>query len=247
MPPRKPKSTESSAFKSKAPLPAQIMGVAIHLFTAAGAAAGFMALAAAIRGQFPVMFFWLGAALLIDGIDGTFARLAKVEETAPAYDGAVLDLVIDYLNYVVVPVVAIWRSQLMPDDLALGLGLLVIVTSSLYFADRRMKLPDHYFRGFPALWNVVALYLFVFRPPAFASAAIIVTLCAAMFLRIPFVHPMRVARLRALSVAFTGVFFGSAGLAMSQALNADLIAQAGLAASAVYFLGLSLWRWRAGA
>jgi phosphatidylcholine synthase len=244
MPPRKNKSDESPPPAAPLPLGPHLLGLSIHLFTAAGAAAGFMALAAAFKGHFPAMFFWLGAALLIDGIDGTFARLAKIEETAPEYDGRVLDLIIDYLTYVIVPVAGIWRSGLMGDDLALGLGLLIVVASSLYFADRRMKMADHFFRGFPALWNVVALYLFVFKMPVWANASLIVILCALMFLRVPFAHPMRVRSFRALSIAFTCVWFASAMLAVGQGLNADYIAKAGLIVSAAYFILLSLWRFR---
>jgi phosphatidylcholine synthase len=246
MPPRKKKSDDlpPPAPAPSAPLGPHLLGLSIHLFTAAGAAAGFMALAAAVKGQFPAMFFWLGAALLIDGVDGTFARLVKIEETAPEYDGKVLDLVIDYLTYVIVPVAGIWRSGLMGDDLALGLGLLIVVASSLYFADRRMKMADHFFRGFPALWNVVALYLFVFPMPAWMIAAIIIILCALMFLRVPFVHPMRVRSFRALSIAFSCVWFASAMLAVGQGLKADFVSKAGLIASAVYFVTLTLWRFR---
>jgi phosphatidylcholine synthase len=218
-----------------------MFGMAIHVFTAIGAGAGLMALAAAVDGRFPAMFFWLAVALLIDGIDGTFARLARVEETAPRYDGAVLDLVVDYLTYVVVPVVGLWRSSLLPPDVDLGLGVLVMVASSLYFADREMKLPDHHFRGFPALWNVVALYLFVFDLPPWVNAGIIVVFCALLFLPMPFLHPMRVVRLRALSIAFTCLWFGSAALAVTEGLNnIDMFAKSGLLVSAAYFL-LAPW------
>jgi phosphatidylcholine synthase len=244
MAPRKKNLDPSPPPAAFAPLGAHLLGLSIHLFTAAGAAAGLLALAAAFKGQFPAMFFWLGAALLIDGVDGTFARLVKIEETAPEFDGKVLDLVIDYLTYVIVPVVGIWRSGLIGDDLALGLGLLIVVASSLYFADRRIKLPDHFFRGFPALWNVVALYIFVFRMPVWANATIVVVLCWLMFSRVPFVHPTRVRAFRALSIAFTCVWFASAMLAVGQGLKADFVAKAGLIASGVYFVALTLWRFR---
>lgn len=238
---RKSKVTEAPAAlpaqRALVPLSARVFGMAIHVFTAIGAAAGLMGLAAAVQGRFPAMFFWLAVALLIDGIDGTFARLARINETAPRYDGAVLDLVVDYLTYVVVPVVGLWRSGLLPEDLGLGLGVLVMVSSSLYFADREMKMQDHYFRGFPALWNVIALYLFVFDLPAWLNASIIVIFCALMFAPVPFLHPLRVVRLRALSVAFTCLWFGSAALAVTEGLNnIDVFAKVGLIASALYFL-----------
>ena len=79
----------------------------VHLFTASGAAVGLVALAAAIERDFPAAFAWLGVALFIDGVDGTLARLANVRESADAIDGVVLDLVVDFLNYVVTPLVAI--------------------------------------------------------------------------------------------------------------------------------------------
>jgi phosphatidylcholine synthase len=244
MPPRKSVSASEKPVTAKVSALGRVVGLSIHVFTAAGAAAGLMALASAFKAQFPAMFFWLAVALVIDGIDGTFARLARVTETAPEYDGAVLDLIVDYLNYVLVPAIAIWRSGLMADDLALGLGILITVTSSLYFADRRMKLPDHFFRGFPALWNVVALYLFVFRLPSWASAGVILLLCVLMFLPVPFLHPMRVRRMQAMSIAFTVLWLGSAGLAVTQGLNTDMFAKGGLIVSALYFVLASVLRAR---
>ncbi len=82
-----------------------------------------------------------------------------------AVSGATLDLVVDFLAYVLVPVVALARSDLMPAAASLWLRLLVVVASALHFADKRMKTADHWFRSFPAVWNVFALYLFVLRRP----------------------------------------------------------------------------------
>ena len=146
----------------------------VHLFTASGGAVALLALYAAIERDFPKCFAWLGLALFIDGVDGTLARFAKVTEIASAIDGVILDLVVDFLTYVLVPVVAIWRSDLMPPDVAFWLGLLVTFASALYFADSRMKTGDYWFRGFPALWNVVALYLFVLRPPWLVNAGLLI-------------------------------------------------------------------------
>src|SRR5487761_858182 len=139
--------------------PRATVAFAVHVFTACGAACGFLALLAAGRGAWPEMFAWLGLAALIDGIDGTFARWLRVAEVLPRWSGDILDLVVDILTYVFVPAYAISASGLVPPDLATALGLLVAVTGSLYFADRKMKTPDCYFRGFPALWNVAAFYL----------------------------------------------------------------------------------------
>ena len=217
-------------------------GFSVHLFTASGGAVALLALYAAIERDFTACFAWLGVALFIDGVDGTLARAARVTETAGAIDGVVLDLVVDFLTYVLVPIVAIWRSDLMPAKVSFWLGLLVIFGSALYFADTRMKTQDYWFRGFPALWNVVALYLFVLRPPTLVSAALLILGSAAMFAPIVFVHPMRVTKLRPLTIAVSLAFFALAGVALWRDLAAPGWLQAGFLAVAVYFLALPLLR-----
>lgn len=217
-------------------------GYAVHLFTASGAAVALLALRAALEGAFAAMFLWLGAALIIDGVDGTFARAARVTETAPMFDGVILDLVVDFLSYVLIPMVALWKSDLMPQDWSFWLGAAVVTASALYFADTRMKTKDNWFRGFPAIWNVLVFYLFVFRPPAVASAAIVLCATAAMFAPIVFVHPMRVVRLRWLTLAV--VAFGSALALAALAMNFDtpLWLRAGLALCGLYALALPFAR-----
>jgi phosphatidylcholine synthase len=124
---------------------------AVHVFTACGAGCALMALLASVRSDWPQMFVWLGAALFIDGVDGTFARRLHVAEVLPRWSGDVLDLVVDILNYVFVPAYALAASGLLPDAVAIPLGIVIVVTGSLYFADRLMKTSDYYFRGVPAL------------------------------------------------------------------------------------------------
>ena len=160
---------------------ASAAGFSVHLFTASGGAVAVLALYAAIERNFAVCFAWLGLAFFIDGIDGTLARAAKVQITAATIDGTVLDLVIDFLTYVLVPVVALWRSDLMPTEASFWIGLIVTIASALYFADTRMKTDDLWFRGFPATWNIVVLYLFVLRPPWVVSALILLGAAALMF------------------------------------------------------------------
>ena len=160
---------------------ASAAGFSVHLFTASGGAVAVLALYAAIERNFAISFAWLGLAFFIDGIDGTLARAAKVQITAASIDGTVLDLVIDFLTYVLVPVVALWRSDLMPTQASFWIGLIVTIASALYFADTRMKTDDLWFRGFPATWNIVVLYLFVLRPPWVISALILLGAAALMF------------------------------------------------------------------
>jgi len=217
-------------------------GISVHLFTASGSAVALLALYAAIDRNFPACFAWLGLALVIDGVDGTLARVANVAETAEVIDGGVLDLVIDFLTYVLVPMVALWRSDLMPLSMSFWLSVLVVFASALYFADTRMKTSDYWFRGFPAIWNVLALYLFVLRPPALVSAALIVTGTAAMFAPVVFVHPMRVKQLRVANIVASLAFFGLSAAAIAQSLDTSAWVRMGFVVVAAYFLAAPFWR-----
>lgn len=225
-------------------------GYSVHVFTASGGAVAVLALYAAVERNFAEMFMWLGLALFIDGIDGTLARAAKVSETATIIDGAILDLVVDFLTYVLVPVIALWRSGLMPEHWSFWLGLLVTMASALYFADSRMKTADNWFRGFPAIWNVFVLYLFAFQPPPLLIAALILLATAAMFAPIVFIHPMRVQKLRGVTIAVcvgwfvfaTAAVWSGAGIDAAKGFPTPLWAKWGLALCAVYILALPFTR-----
>ena len=226
----------------EAPRVRRAAGFSVHLFTASGSAVALLALYAAIDRNFPACFAWLGLALLIDGVDGTLARVANVTETASAIDGGVLDLVIDFLTYVLVPMVALWRSDLMPVTLSFWLSVLVVFGSALYFADTRMKTRDYWFRGFPAIWNVLAIYLFALRPPAWVSAGLIVVGTAAMFAPVVFVHPMRVKQLRVANIVASVAFLVFSAAAIAQNFDASLWVKIGFLAVAAYFLAAPFWR-----
>ena len=180
---------------------AHVRAFAVHVLTATGAALALGALIYAVRGEWAAMFLCLGIALIVDGVDGTIARRLRVAELLPRWSGDVLDLVVDFTTYVFVPAYAIAAGGLLPDPLALPAGMLIVITGALYFADREMKTADNYFRGFPALWNAAAFYLFLLKPAPWLAAAIIVVLAVLTFVPFKFIHPMRVARLRALNIA----------------------------------------------
>ena len=225
------------------PVPVQrAAGFSVHMFTASGGAVALLALYAAIERDFATCFAWLGLALFIDGIDGTLARAARVKETAATIDGVVLDLVVDFLTYVLVPVVAVWRSDLMPTPVAFWIGLIVTIASALYFADTRMKTADNWFRGFPALWNVFMLFLFVLRMPWIVNAAALLVATAMMFAPVVFVHPLRVVKLRVVTIGVTIIWFALASLAIVEHLEVGTWIKAGFIAAALYFLALPFLR-----
>ncbi len=214
----------------------------VHVFTASGAALGFLALIAAVRGQWPLMFAWLGLALLVDGVDGAMARRLHVAERLPRWSGDTLDLIVDFVTYVFVPAYAIAASGLLPTLLAIPAGLAIVVSSALYFADKRMKTADNYFWGFPALWNAAAFYLLLLRPGPWITTAVIGALVVTTFIPLPFVHPLRVRKLRALSIMLLIVWSALASVALLRGLEPGVLITAGLTAIGLYFLCIGLLR-----
>jgi phosphatidylcholine synthase len=223
-------------------VPRAVAAFAVHLFTACGGGCALLALLAAVGGKWPQMFIWLGIALIIDGVDGTFARRLRVAEVLPRWSGDVLDLVVDVMNYVFVPAYALAASGLLPRSVATPLGLLVVVTGSLYFADRRMKTADYYFRGFPAVWNVAAFYLFVLKPSPWLGALATAALAALTFVPVHFIHPVRIPHLRALTMAALGLWALLALFAVLQNLDPGFWVTALLSVLAIYFVGIGFLR-----
>jgi phosphatidylcholine synthase len=215
---------------------------AVHVFTACGAACALLALVAAVRNEWPVMFTWLGVALVIDGVDGALARRLHVAKVLPRWSGEVLDLVVDILNYVFVPAYALAASGLLPEHLAIALGVLIVVTGSLYFADGLMKTSDFYFRGFPALWNIAAFYLFILRPRPWISVVIIVALSALTFVPFHVIHPVRIAHLRAVTTVALVVWTMLAAVAVAQSLDPPSWTVAALCLLALYFVVIGFFR-----
>ena len=226
----------------KVAMPLTVAAFAVHIFTACGAGCALLALIAAVGGKWPQMFLWLGAALFIDGIDGTFARRLRVAEVLPRWSGDVLDLVVDVMNYVFVPAYAVAAGGLLPGSVAVSLGVVIVVTGSLYFADRWMKTADYYFRGFPAVWNVAAFYLFVLKLPPWLSALLIIALAALTFVPIHFIHPVRIAHLRGLTLAALVLWAVLALVAVLENLDPGFWVAAALCVLAIYFLGIGFLR-----
>jgi phosphatidylcholine synthase len=213
---------------------------AVHVLTAAGAGLALVALLAAVRGAFDVMFLCLGIALIVDGIDGTIARALKVAEVLPRWSGEVLDLVVDFVTYVFVPAYAIAAGGLLPEGLGAPAGIVIVMTGAIYFADRRMKTADHYFRGFPTLWNVVAFYLFVLKLPPWLAAGLVALLTVLTFMPFKFLHPFRVARLRFVTMGALVLWSLLAAYALLRSLEPGAFVAGGLVILAVYFLGVGL-------
>ena len=184
--------------------------LSVHALTATGAVFAMFALLAAVETAWSWMFLWLLAALIVDGVDGPLARRWDVTLHAARFDGVLLDLIIDYLTYVFIPVFALYASGLVPGWAGWGVLVVVPFASALYFADVRMKTEDASFEGFPGCWNMVALVVFVVEPDPWITFALALALSAAMFLPVRFVHPVRTALWRPVTLAVTAVWLALA-------------------------------------
>jgi len=212
------------------------LAFSVHVSSATGAALALLALFAASRGDWPSMFAWLGIALIVDAIDGPLARRFNVPEVLPRWSGEILDLVVDFTTYVFVPAFAIVASGLMPNIMAVPAGMAVAITGALYFADRNMKTNDNYFLGFPAVWNLVAFYLFLLEPPPWIAAAAVAIFAVLTFVPVRFVHPWRVRAWRPVTVILLLLWAVLAIEAVLSGFELDVWMQAAMCAVAGYFL-----------
>jgi phosphatidylcholine synthase len=213
----------------------------VHILTASGAALALLALMAAVHGEWALMFLWLGVALVVDAIDGPIARAIEVAERLPRWSGEVLDLVVDFTTYVFVPAYAIATSGLMPGTIGLAAGLVIAVTGTLYFADCEMKTADNFFRGFPAVWNLIAFYLLLLKPQPAVCAVTVGVFAILTFVPVRFVHPFRVRRLRTVTVALLTLWAALAAAAVKQGLAPQPWITTGLCLLGLYFLAAGLW------
>lgn len=209
----------------------------VHMFTALGAGIALIALLEAVREHWAAMFAWLGAALVVDALDGPIARRLDVARLQPNVSGDVLDLVVDFVTYVFVPAYAITASGLLLPLTAPILGAGVVVSGALYFADRRMKAGDNHFRGFPALWNAAAFYLFLLHlPPALSSLGVAI-LIVLTFVPFHVLHPIRVLRLRTVTLCLLAAWAVLALVTIASDFGVAAPVTIGLCAIAAYILG----------
>jgi len=222
---------------------ARLGAASVHLLTATGAVLALLALRAVEARDWQTMFVWLGIALMVDAVDGSLARLLGVKIVLPRFSGERLDLIVDYLTYVVVPAFALTQATLLPEGTRVPAAIAILLSSLFHVADLNSKSDEGYFIGFPAIWNIVLLYLFVFERTPLTSLLIVAFFVALTFIPILAVHPFRVERLRPLTCLVTLVWTVTAALAVASPFPSPLWIQATLLASAAYFTSIGLYRW----
>lgn len=164
---------------------------ATHLITASSALWDFLALIAVTQQEWIIAWWWMALSVLIDSFDGLLARRVSVKRVLPQVDGALLDNIVDYLSYVLVPAFLLYFYGSFPPQVALLACALMLISSGYQFCQSDAKTDDHYFKGFPSYWNVVALYMFLLNLNPWINFVIIITLAVLVFVPIKYIYPSR--------------------------------------------------------
>jgi phosphatidylcholine synthase len=192
---------------------------AVHLYTALGGVFGFIALEAAFRSDYRLSFTMLALALVIDSSDGALARKMRVKQVLPAIDGELLDNIIDYFTYVVVPVAIFMQPGILPQSAGYS-ALTVLLASAYGFCRTDAKgVIEHYFRGFPSYWNVMAFYFVVLGTPPALNLAVMLTAVVFVFVPMRWLYPSRMETMRGVTIAL-GAVWGVLGIVMIARLPA---------------------------
>jgi phosphatidylcholine synthase len=221
---------------------ARLSAASVHLLTASGAVLALLALRAVHQADWQMMFVWLGAALIVDAVDGPLARNLSVKTMLPRFSGERLDLIVDYLTYVAVPAYALTEAPILPDAARLPAAAAMLLSGLFHVADLNSKTEEGYFVGFPAIWNIVLLYLFALGLAPLAALAIIAVCVALTFVPILAVHPFRVARLRWFTCLVAAIWAGAAAAAVANPFPSPVWVKAVLTLTAIYFAGVGVAR-----
>jgi phosphatidylcholine synthase len=176
---------------------ARLAAWGVHLYTASGTLLGVLAIEAITGGAHRAAFACMALATFVDSTDGTLARRMRVKEVLPHFDGAKLDDIVDYLNYVVVPLLLARQADLLPPGLAgFAVAAAPLLASAYGFCQTDAKTSDHFFKGFPSYWNVVVFYLYALATPRWLNVAVLLGFAALVFVPIRYLYPSRTTTAR---------------------------------------------------
>jgi phosphatidylcholine synthase len=179
----------------------------VHLYTASGVLTALAALYLIEFSHYRAAFLAMAAALFIDSTDGTLARILEIRKRIPEFDGSMLDNIVDYLNYVLVPASMMLHANILPvGKRGLALAGLMMLASTYGFCRVDAKTYDYYFRGFPSYWNILALYLYLLSLPQVINSLIVVVLAFAVFSPIKFIYPSRTEPMRILTLTLASLW-----------------------------------------
>ena len=184
-----------------------ILAWSVHLLTCSGLIAGFLALISIFKNHQTSAFLFLGLALLIDAVDGTLARKFKVSIFVKNIDGKMLDSVIDFFNYIIIPSVMIYWFKFVPTPFEIIIPSIILIISAISYSNNNLMTSDNFYKGFPCIWNVLLFYLYLFDLSQSYNLFLISTCILLKFIPIKFVHPLRVNKYRSYSTVFMILWF----------------------------------------
>jgi len=178
----------------------------VHAYTGSGAVLAFIAGWGVVHGYDRAALAAMFIATLVDATDGMLARRARVKDVLPEIDGARIDDIVDFMTFVLVPLLLLDAASGLPRVAAIPVAAVVLMSSMYGFVAPDAKSSDHFFTGFPSYWNIVVLYLLLFNVPPQANAVILLVLSALVFVRIGYVYPSRTPTLQTLTLALASVW-----------------------------------------
>ena len=184
-----------------------LLGWSVHLFTCSGLIAGFFALISIFKNDGTSAFLFLGLALLIDAFDGALARKFKVSIFVKNIDGKMLDSVIDFFNYIIIPCVIIYWFKFVPTPFEIIIPLIILIISAISYSNNNLMTSDNFYKGFPCIWNILLFYLYLFDLSETYNLFVISACILLKFIPMKFIHPLKVNKYRKYSAIFMVLWF----------------------------------------
>lgn len=169
----------------------RLIGWSIHAFTASGACVGLLALLAIYQHNLLLALWLMAVAIFIDAVDGMFARMIRIKEVLPEIDGALLDNIVDFFNYTLVPCFFLLVTDLLPDHWRFFCVAIITFSSAYQFTQVDAKTSDHFFKGFPSYWNIAVFYLFFWQMSSTTNMFILLLCAVLSFVPIKYIYPSR--------------------------------------------------------
>ena len=183
------------------------MSWCIHFLTCSGLIAGFISLINIFENNQVEAFLWLGVALIIDAIDGSLARKFEVSKNVKNIDGKMLDSVIDFFNYIIIPSIMIYWFDIVPMYFEIVIPSIILVISAISYSNNNLMSLDNFYKGFPCIWNILLLYIYFFDFNSITNLFLISFCIILKFIPLKYVHPLRVKKYKIQSIIFMALWF----------------------------------------
>lgn len=215
----------------------------VHLFTASGVLLAMAATVSIFHHKPGHALLWLVLAQVVDGLDGPLARKFNVKKHAPVVDGNVLDLVVDYLTCVIVPMAFAARFGIFPAQVEMWIIAAILYVSAIWFAKTDIETKDMWFRGFPTAWNLVVTVFWIMQTSQqfnlmVSSALVVLTLTP----KVKFFHALSSKQFREVTIPLTTAAMLAMAWMASFREHHNSFARVVLVVWIIYVILMTVWR-----